>query len=250
MPGTVFLEAFGQLSRDTSLEGVVSEREDLYSVFNARAEFMNWSSTTMGNDRSDYLLWGINEAELTAGIEASRIGWVQVGLAEGVEPVMALPPLVWCFDDALRRFGVVELSGLQVTASHVEPCTQSCLGYLVGGLNWFNTTQKARAKAIIAFDNELLRGHTEAEVVARLERDRRSFEFGPLVHVTEQYTVKVPVEMPWSDVSPARSGLGMSVTLPEWTASSVGWVLAKVTDAARAIAPNVLDFAVRVTRIQ
>ena len=137
-----------------------------------------------------------------------------------------------------------------MTASYVEPRTQSCLGYLVGVLNWFNTTQKARAKAIIAFDNELLGGHTEAELLTRLERDRRSFEFGPLVPVPEQHSVKGPVEMPWTVVSPARSGFGMPVTLPEWTASAVGWVLAKVIDAARASAPDVPNFAVRMTRVR
>ena len=35
------LEAFRQLSRDTSLAGIVSETEDLYSVFNSRAESMS-----------------------------------------------------------------------------------------------------------------------------------------------------------------------------------------------------------------
>ena len=69
---------------------------------------------------------------------------------------MVLPALVQCFDDALRRFGAVEMGGLQVTASHLMPSTRSFLGDLVGVLNWFNTTQKARADAIISFDQELL----------------------------------------------------------------------------------------------
>lgn len=33
MPPTLFLEAFGQFSRDTSLPGIVSEAEDLYKRF-------------------------------------------------------------------------------------------------------------------------------------------------------------------------------------------------------------------------
>ena len=41
MSQTLFLEAFGQLSRDTSLAGIVSDEEDLYGVFNARAELMS-----------------------------------------------------------------------------------------------------------------------------------------------------------------------------------------------------------------
>lgn len=274
MSQTLFLEAFGQLSRDTNLAGIVSEDEDLYSVFNARADLMSWATTASHRRRP--LLWEMNEAELTAGIDASRIGWVQVGLAgevvepsraqptpvpgwaalpvsqrSAVEPVLALPALVQCFDDALRRFGAVELAELQVTASHLELSTRSCLGDLVAVLNWFNTTQKARADAIIAISHELLGGHTEAELVASLQRrNTGSFEFGPVVAVPEQHSIKVPVEMPWSGVSPARSGLGVSVTLPEWTASAVGWVLAIVIDAARASAPDVPNFAVRVTRVR
>ncbi len=85
MPGTLFLEAFGQLSRDTSLTGIVSEeKEDLYSVFNARANLMSWATTASARRRVE--IWDMNEAELTAGTGASRIGWVQVGLGEVVEP--------------------------------------------------------------------------------------------------------------------------------------------------------------------
>ena len=280
MTQTLFLEAFGQLSRDTSLAGIVSEEEDLYNVFDARAELMCWSTTSRHRRP---LLWGMNEAELTAGTDASRIGWVQVGLEadvvldadvvepdralpppvpgwaalslrrlNAVEPILALPALVLCFDDALRRFGAVELSGLQVTAIDLEPSTRSCLGDLVSGLNWFNTTQKTRADAIIAFDQELIGGQTEAELLASLQRrSTGSFEFGPVVALPEQHSVKTPFEgSPFHSISPARSGLGVSVTLPEWTASAVGWVLANVIDAARASAPDVPDFAVRVTRVR
>ena len=274
MSQTLFLEAFGQLSRDTSLAGIVSGAEDLYSVFNTRAELMSWATTATQRRRVE--LWEMNEAELTAGTDASRIGWVQVGLGEvvepgtlelptpvqgyallpvlrrsAVEPPMALPALVQCFDDALRRFGAVELAGVQVTASHLDPSTRSCFGDLALVLNWFNTTQKARADAIIAFDQELLGGQTEAELVASLQRGHAgSFEFGPVVAVPEQHWISAPVELTWSSVSPGRSGLGVSVTLPEWTASAVGWVLAKVIDAARASAPDVPNFAVRVTRVR
>ena len=77
MSQTLFLEAFGQLSRDTSLAGIVSEaEEDLYSVFNARANLMSWATTASHRRRVE--IWDMNEAELTAGTDASRIGWVQV----------------------------------------------------------------------------------------------------------------------------------------------------------------------------
>ena len=84
MSQILFLEAFGQLSRDTSLAGIVSEAEDLYSVFNTRAELMSWATTAVQRRRVD--LWEMNEADFTAGTGESRIGWVQVGLGEVVDP--------------------------------------------------------------------------------------------------------------------------------------------------------------------
>ena len=275
MSSLLFIEAFGQLLRDANLESIVSEdEEDLYSVFRARAELMGWSTTSA---RRRPLLWNINEAELTAGIDPNRIGWVQVGLDVGefestkvppapgtgyyyaplgihrrsAEPAMVLPALIQCFHDALRRFGVVELSGLQATASGLESSAQSYLSDLVGMLNWFNTTLKRRADALIAFDQEFLGGHTEAELLARLRRrNTGSFEFGPVIAVPEQHSVRAGVEAPVRSISPAHSGLGVSVALPEWTPSAAAWVLAMVIDTARTRAPDVSNFAVRIVRVK
>ena len=271
---TLFLEAFGQLSPGTNQ--IDAEEEDLYSVFRARAELMGWSSTSIPRPRRP-MLWDMNEAELTAGTDASRIGWVQVGLEVGdleptrvppapvtgwgyeslgvrrrpIEPAMVLPALAQCFDDALRRFGDIELSGIQVTAYDLDPDARSPAGDLVSALNWFNTTLKGKADALIAFNQELLGGQTEAELVAGLQwKNTGLFEFGPVVEVPEQHSIKASFEWPGRSISPARSGLGVSVTLPEWTASAVGWALATVIDAARAGAPDVSNFAVRVTRVQ
>ncbi len=234
---------------------------------------MGWSTTS---DLHRPALWGMNDAELAPRTDTSRIGWVQVGLEagdveptkapsapvlgygytplvvsrRGVEPTVVLPPLTQCFDDALRRFGVVELSGIQVTALFLKPRTPS-YGDLVGVLNWFNTIPKGRADALITFDQELLGGHTEAELVANLQRKNTGlFEFGPVVAVPEQHSIKPGVEAPVRSLSPALSGLGVSVKLPEWTASAAVWVLAMVVDAAGAIAPDVSNFAVRVVRVR
>ena len=274
MVSTLFLEAFGQLSPGAGL--IDSEEEDLYSVFLARAELMGWTTTSAGRQ----LLWGMNEAGLTTGSDASRIGFVQVGLGVGdlerievppspgpgnvgyayaplwvrrrsAEPAMVLPALVQCFDDALRRFGDVELSGLQVTAYGLDPSTRSPARNLVSALNWFNLTPEGRADALIAFDQELLGGHTEAELVASLRRrNTGSFEFGPVAAVPEQQAIQTSLDERIHSFSPAHSGLGVSVALPEWTASAVGWVLATVIDRARASAPDVRNFAVRVTRVR
>jgi len=81
MSQILFLEGFGQLSRNTSLVSIVSEAENLYSVFNTRAELMSWATTATQRRRVE--LWEMNEADLTGEF---RIGWVQVGLGEVVEP--------------------------------------------------------------------------------------------------------------------------------------------------------------------
>ena len=281
MPSVLFVEAFGQLASGANL--IDSEEEDLYSVFNARAELMGWSTLPSNrHPRRRSLLWNMNDAELTAATGASRLGWVQVGLADDptgdvvesgspppsgfvgyayaplskrrlseVEPALALPALIQCFDDALRRFGIIELSAFQVTAHFLDPRTRSSLGDLVSELNWFNTTQKEQADALIAFDQGLLGGHTEAELVASLRRKNTGlFEFGPVVAVSEQHSIKKSFfGAPDHPISPAHSGLGVSVTLPEWTASAAGWALAMVIDTARASAPDLRHFAVRITRV-
>ncbi len=263
---TLFLEAFGQLSGRAVID---PQEEDLYSVFRTRAELMGWASTS--NDCP--LLWAMEEAELTAYNDPSCIGWVQVGLGVGpvevlrepsrpirgwlglpmrqksADPVMALPALVQCFTDALSRFGVVELSGLQMTASGVDTRTGDRLGYLVSVLNWFNTNLEARADGIVAFEQGLIGEHEIAELVASLKwRNSGPFEFGLAEAVPEQHMVNLADKQPFSVAQP--SAQGVSVTMPEWTPSAAGWILASVIDAARLIKPDVSNFAVRVSRVR
>ena len=91
MPPTITLEAFGQLSPDANLSGTALEEQDFLSVFDARAELMNWS-TVWSRDRLP-LLWDTYEAALTAGIDASRIVWVYVELSNLVDLDKAMPEL-------------------------------------------------------------------------------------------------------------------------------------------------------------
>lgn len=265
---TIFLEAFGQLSDSPTID---SREECLYSVFRERAELMRWGTTSKG----DSLLWSMEEAEITSDTEPYRIGWVQVGMDIGrvdilstpanpdlgrvASPIrqrsinlpMALPALVQCFSDALGRFGVVELSGIQLTASYLNADAQSCTRYLVSVLNWFNMNLKAEAEAILAFDQGLLEAGKVSELVAELRyRNTYPFEFRTLAAVPDKHKVKVPVDdMPLYPASP-QLDTGVFVTLPEWMPSAAGWVLASVIDAAQLIQPGTTDFAIRVTRVR
>lgn len=253
--GTLFLEAFGQVSRTIDLEESVGGQEDLDSVFSARAELMRWS-TALGKSSwpqvpgppAREVLWWMNEAKLTAGVSTPRIGWVQVGLEVGIEPAMALPALIQCFEDALHRFGEFELAGLQVTCCHLQPGRVSSAWNLVAGLNWFNPGGQASTHALVAFDDGLLQRQPASDIAAALQgMGGRSFDFGQCVTVPEERSIAVPAEMPYVALSPGQPGV--SVTLPDWTASAAAWVLAIVIDTMRAARPAVSHFAVRLSKI-
>lgn len=256
VPGMLFVEAFGKLARSTDRTGTIASEEDLYSVFRARAELMGWSSMLgkrpsgqIAEPRPRHVLWSMHEAELSAGSDASRIGWVQVGLEMGVEPALTLPALIQCFDDTLRRFGQVEMSGLQVTASSLQAGTASFVWDLFSGLNWFTTAPGPRVEARIAFDDGLLQRRSVSEFVASLQSmNSDPFEFGPLVPVPPQHSIAIPAEAP-IDIGLSPAQWGISAVLPEWTASSAAWALAFVIGAARAVRPGARNFAVRLTRV-
>ena len=281
MNSTLYIEAFGQLLRDPNLKGMILEKEeDLHSVFRERAQLMGWADTS--HDRP--ILWAMEEAELTDGDDASRIGWVQVGLNVGPfepireppppvlgqgnappglhwryesfgadrrasEPVEVLPALIQCFDDSLRRFGAVEVSGYQVTASSLVAPVNDRRGYLGSVLNWFNVDSKARADAIVAFDQALLKDDDVHKLFAGLRRWKNgTFEFRSVVDVPEECMVEVSTSAFLHPVTP-QTNQGVLVSLPEWTPSAAGWVLARVIDAGRKIRPDASSLAIRITRV-
>ena len=266
---TLFLEAFGQLSGPPTID---CEDEDLYSVFLNRSQLMGWGAPS-SNERP--LLWHMEEAEITADTDPTRIGFVQVGLgvgpleqvelppqprpgwaalgmrAKSTDPVLALPPLVQCFGDSLSRFGDIDVSCFVVTVIrlNVDPVCQ--LGHLVSMLGWFNTNLKGRVDALVSFDQNLLGGRDVSDLLANLQwRNTGAFDFRSVVDVPEQHMVDVAAEGPrWFDRCDASS-FGVSVTMPEWTPSAAGWVLASTIDGARTIEPNADNFALRITRQQ
>ncbi len=283
---TLFLEAFGQLAPATNRAVIVAEEEDLYSVFLARAELMHWSATEAAPRP---MLWNMNDAELTAGTDTSRIGWVQVGLAGDVvetgrvppqatgfveytapirgsvrfttlprdvinvaEPAKALPALIQCFDDALCRFGDVTLSGLQVTISDLQPRQRDGAGYPVSDLIYKRN-----------WFNLAPQEPTEALIAFDHELLEDHTAAATLVASLQQWdaaafvfgpVVAVPephwIQVPAYPCSLAPARCGVAVTMPEWTASAVAWALALVLDTARAVAPYVRHCAVRVTRVR
>ena len=260
----------------------------LHRVFDARAELMGWS--TMSSASSQRNLWDMYEAGLTAdGTDPSLIGWVYVGLANptdlnavddvvipegtpdrtgytgwatiGMPPEYgeatvglssALPPLVQCFDDVLRRIGATEVSGFQVTCygAHLGPRSRFP-GHLTSGLSWFDASEQAGPSALVTFDQGFLGGHSAVELASNVRRrNTGAFEFGDVVSVPEPHKVRMPVDTPYPSISVEPSGHGVSAMLPEWTASAAGWTLATVVDVARVMAPETENFAVRIAQVE
>ncbi len=246
MHTTVFLEAFGRLMPGTAV--IDTEAEDLYSVFHARAELMGWSYLAQRP-----LLWNMYEAELTAGDASARIGWAQVGIENGaVNPLGALPALGQCLDDALRRFGTMTLTGLQVSIDNLRFPGPGQTKELFPE-NWFNLSRPVWSQAHLAFDQTWAQGPVTVLPVhfpfPPPEDGDRSFAFGPVVTLPARHRIRIPAEAPIRNLVPASQGL--AATLPEWNASAAAWVLTLALRTARDLLPGIhRDWAVRVTRVQ
>lgn len=229
---TIFVEAFGKLPPNGDID---AKEEDLYSVFNSRAEMMGLSATAAP-------LWDMHEAELTED-SSGRIGYVQVGTRLNI--IGILVPLLQCFDDALRRFGAAELTGFQVTAGNLEPYTQ----FGITELNWFNIRQDLREQALITCGQELLGAGNTADLATELSRwGGSSFQYGAAIEAPYGSLVAAPVETPFIPVSPSLDRLCIPVALPQWTVSAVAWGIAIVVKVARARNPGAQNLAVRLTR--
>jgi len=64
-----------------------------------------------------------------------------------------------------------------------------------------------------------------------------------VVFVRERDRVRMPTNTSPPNISLEPSGLGISMVLPEWTASAAGWTLATVVEAACVMAPETENFA-------
>ena len=244
MDTTILLEAFGQLTPGTAVIDV--EAEDLYSVFHARAELMGWSYLTQRP-----LLWNMHEAELTAGEASARIGWVQVGMSGEVDPLGALPALSQCLDDALRRFGTLTLTGLQVSIYHLWLPGPGQADRNIFPDNWFNLPRPVwSTQAHVAFDRTWALGPVTALLAHFPHPDEGLFAFGPVVPLPARHQIQIPAEtLGIRNLVPMSWGL--AATLPEWNAGAASWVLTLALHTARGLlAETRRDWAVRVTRVR
>ena len=257
----------------------------LHRAFEARAEVMGWAATSRSINPPQPL-WNMFEAGLVdSEDDPSLIGWVYVGMANPIDwskqpaapqpgtgvgwaaiqmppgydqstvalPV-ALPPFVQCLDDALRRIGATDVSGYQLTCHHgnLQP-SQRSRGHLVSGISWFDVPapDALAADALVAFDRGFLGDHPTSEFMSRVgRRGNEPFEFDLVPDMADLCRIKVPGSTIMQSVTFEPSEIGLSVRMPEWSASAAGWVLATVIDAAHTIASDVENFAVRITRVR
>lgn len=257
----------------------------LLRAFEARAELLGWAGTS-SSINSPQPLWNVFEAGLIdSEDDPSLIGWVYAGVANQIDlskvtPEMiqpgtgvgwaaiktllgyaeftialpaALPPFVQCLDDALRHIGATDVFGYQLTChqANLQP-RQRNQGYLRSGVAWFSvpTPDATAVDAVVAFDSGFLGSHQASKIVPKVvRRGNELFKFKLSPDIPDLLRIKAPGSSIIQSVVFEPSNLGLSVRMPEWSASAAGWVLATIIDAAHAIAPDVENFAVRITRV-
>ncbi len=267
-----YVEAFGQLDRESSAESLILEdgENDLINVMDSLGEMLGWS----GHDETDRpLLWELHEGDVAPGRDDDCIGWINVSVGFGRpvpskptpppppggkryanagwhrrswDPALVLPALIQCFHDALSRFGAVELTGIQIFGTGFDPRVDR----FSASPNWFNIGPAERTRAIIAFDEGLLGGPIEPQAIAdHLTVNTGQFRFGPPVDLPEEYSIgRKRDQWPFMmSVSPHEKGL--AATLPEWTPTAIGYALGQVTELAAKIDPTPENFVVGITRL-
>ena len=254
MGATIFVEAFGRF-----LSGGYHPDEDLYSVFRARSVLMGWYTPPQRKPSSlSPVFWRMEEADLCEQNDALRIATAQVGLEAGVPIVIALPALIQCFDDSLRRFGAVELSGYQVTVSELEAMQESrpfdLLFHLFQTTNYFEVSHRSTEATLIVY--ELAKG-SGLQLVTELER----FSTNTFRYQRTAYTPgrDVPSEMIFAlgrddpFVPPERPRVGMTeylrLSLPEGP-DAAGKAIAIALYQILTLSPGTTDARVSLTYVE
>ena len=244
MGATIFVEAFGRF-----LSGGYHPDEDLYSVFRARSVLMGWYTPPQREPSSlSPVFWRMEEADLCEQNDAFRIATAQVGLEAGVPIVVALPALIQCFDDSLRRFGAVELSGYQVTVEGLEAMQESrpfdLLFHLFDMTNYFEVSHRSTEATLIVY--ELAKG-SGLQLVTELER----FSTNTFRYQRTAYTPgrDVPSEM----LHPERPRVGMTeylrLSLPEGP-DAAGRAIAIALYQILTVSPGTTDARVSLTYVE
>lgn len=126
---------------------------DLYSLFHARSQAMNWLSGSSPDRDGE---WGMNDASSEKGTE-DRVAWVQVVTTRPRSEHRPAPvqPFLSCFSDAVERIGVLELNAAQVLIpAHPRAAGTSgrarlaVVGELLPATAWFCSNYPSRTISV------------------------------------------------------------------------------------------------------
>ncbi len=289
MNPTLLVDTFGSLipipkrvapdpeSPQQDLEGY------LWSAFRNRSEHMRWST----RERSEAPgLWFVHEAELTHHLEASRIGFAQVGIdvnpaTPDLERMRELEPPP-DFDPSTVDPSQVRWAAVP-TLDDAGPPTDPAIAIspliqcLDDSLRWFGAAEIS-AYQVTGYDLQPRPvDHFFSSVLAWFSVPVPSeitpatitmaSSHGADTLVTEvldgiQGTgfhffefgplVDVPGDyaagLDWGWLRLERGQVGIAVSLPEWSTAAVGWTISRVFDAALSLDSAPQALSVRVTR--
>ena len=281
MTGTLIVTAFGDMTFDPRRSSEDGEA-DLYFVFLSRSELMGWTKMGSSKEPAVTLLWGMNEAEFSED-DGPEIGFVQVGLdyfhgtypsedhpiADELPPdvdlsqggwaafptpddqgppadaALAIPPLVQCVDDSLRWFGEVDISAYEVLAYDLVPNQRPHWWTLHSASGWFKRGDPERIQAVVTLGTGQASDVITPESFKKLPPEHADpFGFGPSITPPNERPTRP--DLHWVDWTSAVAGI--EVSMPEWSAGAIGWVIAMVYESvlSHEMAPQ--NLWVRVTR--
>ena len=257
---------------------------DLYFVFLSRSELMGWTRIGSSKEPAVTLLWNMNEAEFSND-DGPEIGFVQVGLdyfpgtytieddpiidelpsdvelSQGewvpsafptpddqgppADAALAIPPLVQCVDDSLRWFGKVQISAYEVLAYGLVPNQRPHWWTLHSASDWFSRGEPERIQAVVTLGTGQVGDVITPESFEKLPPEHaKPFGFGPSVIPPNERPTRP--DLHWVEWTSAVAGI--EVSMPEWSAGAIGWVIAMVYESVLSHEPAPQNLWVRVTR--
>lgn len=289
MNPTLLADAFGRLSPIP--ERVAPDREVpqpdlegyLWGAFRNRSEHMRWS-TREGSEAPG--LWHVHEAELTHHLDASRIGFAQVGLdvnpatpdlerMRELEPPPDFDPSM--LDRSQGHWAAVPRLDDAGPPTHPAAAISPLLQCLDDSLRWFGATelsayqvsgydlQPAPADRLLGsvlgwFSVVLPDAKTDAVVTIASTRqgERLISEVFKGIQGTgfRFFEIGPLVDAPpdcaagldYAWLGSAREPTGIAVSLPEWSTAAAGWLIAQVFNAVLSLDSAPENLSVRLTR--
>lgn len=224
---------FGRLTPSpTSIEYLSrEERPDCYSVFHALSQMHGFASDAHGG------AWGMNDADgpmFTTDQRSDLLGWFQVTPTVAPSAPMPTELFTTCALSTLRRFGELEVSGLTayfpVSGRTPDPWAA------FGAKSWLDMGEStARCSAILTIElpHEADVENTIRQASEWLEKFRENKSGVFLEGSNERRAGAAGRDVPWrwwiSEERTVESSLSLS--LPEWSSTALGWALGCVERA-------------------